>query len=196
MKDTSLDAPLIVYRTASQKAGFLVAGGIAMVMALGITVMFPLLVPQMIALPRTPGDLIYNLIYIAAGPLILYLGGPAFVRTALLPAGSPLMEVSAGGLVIHADGKARRHAPPITLAWSEIETIRTSSGSNGSRDLVVMTRGGKKLRLMPNLITPSKSKVIDAMLDGAKRSGFDAVQRRKFLFVATQTTWTLHRSAR
>ncbi|MEO1455121.1 MAG: hypothetical protein AAFV31_15010 [Pseudomonadota bacterium] len=196
MKDTNFDAPLIVYRTPSQKAGFLVAGGIAMAMALAITILFPLVIPQSIAIPRVPGDLVFNLIYLGAGPLILYIGGPAFVRAVMLPANQPIMEIAASGLVIHADGRGRRYAPPLMLDWADVEAIRTSSGSNGSRDLTVVTRGGKKLRLMPNLITPAKSRVIAAMLEGAKRAGFDTVQRRQFLLIASQTSWTLHRARR
>ncbi|MEL6644614.1 MAG: hypothetical protein AAFQ79_11820 [Pseudomonadota bacterium] len=196
MKDTHLEAPLVVTRTSSQKVGFLVVAGIAMVMALAITIAFPLMIPQLLTIPQTAGDLILPILYLSAGPLILALGAPGFFRAMVLPANAPIMEVSPMGLVVHADVKARRFKDPIDLAWSQIRSIHTSSGGNGAREFAVTTHEGEVIKLMPQMTTPGRAKVVEAMLDGAKRAGYDTRRSRQFQVIASRTTWNLRPAGR
>lgn len=196
MKDMNFDAVVIVHRTVGQKITFLLVAGIAMAMAVAITVGFPLMIPQLFQMPQTLGDAILPILYLSAGPLILCLGGPGFVRAALLPANAPIMEISPIGLVVHADVKARRFKEPIGLAWSDIRSIHTSSGSNGAREFAVTTHAGDVIKLMPQMMTPNRAKVVEAMLDCARRAGFDSRKSRQFQIIASRTTWSFRPAGR
>lgn len=189
MKDTNFDIPLIVRRTRGQKAFYLIFAGLALVFGGIVTVIFPTALPELFW-PLSVDNLLFLLMYLAAGPAIILYGGPIYLRTLSMPVDAPVMEISQAGLVIHIDVVSRRLEEPIVLAWSDIQSIRTGSGSKNFKELLVTTRDGRKIKLMPHLTTPSKTEVVAAMRDAARRAGFDAERSRKFLLFVDYTTWT------